>query len=69
MVNNIIFFLICCIGADDVGGDQSGGGIAFGEAAKKHGELLSFNQIQELILLSFLFLYFLKNMIWDRRWK
>jgi len=29
-----------------VGGDQSGGGIAFGEAAKKHGELLSFNQIQ-----------------------
>ena len=29
-----------------MGGDQSGGGIAFGEAAKKHGELLSFNQIQ-----------------------
>ncbi|XP_039787292.1 uncharacterized protein LOC120653665 [Panicum virgatum] len=24
-------------GADDVGGDQSGGGIAFGEVAKKHG--------------------------------
>jgi len=54
MVNNIIFFLICCIGADDVGGDQSGGGIAFGEAAKKHGELLSFNQIQELIIVIFL---------------
>ena len=53
MVNNI-FFLICCIGADDVGGDGSGGGVSFGDVAKKHGE---FNQIQPLIIVNLLVFY------------
>ena len=62
MVNNI-FFLICCIGADDVGGDGSGGGVSFGDVAKKHGE---FNQIQPLIIVNLLVFLSLRNMICDR---
>ena len=46
-----------------MGGDGSGGGVSFGDVAKKHGE---FNQIQPLIIVNLHLYLSLKNMIYDR---